>query len=139
LGELGIQLMNINEVLSRSDFVSIHVPLKESTRKLIDAKVLTHIKQGAFLINLARGGVVDEIALYDALMEKRLRGAALDVHESEGNGKISPLAGLPNVILTPHIGAGTFDSQREIGEIVLIGSCSVTRILESILRRLIIW
>lgn len=119
LGGLGIQLMDINEVLSRSDFVSIHVPLKESTRKLIDDKALAHIKQGAVLINLARGGVVDEIALYDALMEKRLRGAALDVHESEGNGKISPLAGLPNVILTPHIGAGTFDSQREIGEIIL--------------------
>ncbi|HZD55468.1 MAG TPA: hydroxyacid dehydrogenase [Anaerolineales bacterium] len=116
---LGIQLADIDEVLSRSDFVSIHVPLKESTRKLIDAKALGRMKQGAFLINLARGGVVDEIALYDTLMEKRLRGAALDVHESEGNGKISPLAGLPNVILTPHIGAGTFDSQREIGEIVL--------------------
>jgi D-3-phosphoglycerate dehydrogenase len=119
LGELSIRLTNIDEVLSRSDFVSIHVPLKESTRKLIDAKALARMKQGAFLINLARGGVVDEIALYEALVEKRLAGAALDVHESEGNEKISPLAGLPNVVLTPHIGAGTFDSQREIGEIVL--------------------
>jgi D-3-phosphoglycerate dehydrogenase len=117
--EKGIRIAGIGEVLSKSDFISIHVPLKESTRKLIDAQALSLMRPGAYLINLARGGVVDELALYDALVSKRLRGAALDVHESEGNGKISPLAALPNVILTPHIGAGTFDSQREIGEIVI--------------------
>ena len=69
------------------------------------------------MINLSRGGVVDEQALYEELKPGgRLSGAALDVHKEEGNGKISPLAGLPNVILTPHIGAGTIDSQREIGD-----------------------
>lgn len=119
LREKGIRLADFGEVLSKSDFVSIHVPLKESTRKLIGTQALALMRPGAYLINLARGGVVDERALYDALVNKRLRGAALDVHESEGNGKISPLAALPNVILTPHIGAGTFDSQREIGEIVI--------------------
>ncbi|HEY5572878.1 MAG TPA: hydroxyacid dehydrogenase [Anaerolineales bacterium] len=119
LQEKGIRLADIGDVLSKSDFVSIHVPLKESTRKLIGAQALSQMRPGAYLINLARGGVVDEPALYDALVNKRLGGAALDVHESEGNGKISPLAALPNVILTPHIGAGTFDSQREIGEIVI--------------------
>ena len=119
LREKGIRLTGCDEVLAEADFVSLHVPLKASTRNLIDARALAQMKRGAFLINLARGGVVDEAALYQALMEGHLRGAALDVHAAEGEGKISPLAGLDNVILTPHIGAGTFDSQREIGEIII--------------------
>lgn len=119
LREKGIGLVDFSEVLSNADFVSIHVPLQDSTRNLIDADSITRMKPGAFLINLARGGVVDEEALYKALTEGRLRGAALDVHKEEGEGKISPLAELPNVILTPHIGAMTIDSQREIGEHVI--------------------
>lgn len=119
LEEMGIRLADYDEVLSASDFISLHVPLKDTTRNLIDAEALSKMKPGAFLINLARGGVVDESALYEALENGHLRGAALDVHASEGNGRISPLAGFKNVILTPHIGAGTFDSQREIGEIVI--------------------
>jgi phosphoglycerate dehydrogenase-like enzyme len=71
------------------------------------------------LVNLARGGVVEEAALLKALTEGKLRGAALDVHEKEGDGKISPLAGLPNVILTPHIGAMAVDSQYEIGRLII--------------------
>ena len=113
--EKGVRLTTFDEVVAQADFLSIHVPLKDSTRGLINAGVLSHMKPGAFLVNLARGGVVDEAALYQALTEGRLRGAALDVHRAEGEGKISPLAGLPNVILTPHIGASTFDTQREIG------------------------
>lgn len=119
LEEMGIRMAEFDEVLSASDFTSIHVPLKDDTRNLIDAVALSKMKPGAFLINLARGGVVDETALYEALENGHLRGAALDVHAAEGDGKISPLAGFKNVILTPHIGAGTFDSQREIGEIVI--------------------
>lgn len=115
----GIQLTSFEETLSRADFVSLHVPLKESTRNLIDARALSLLKPSGFLVNLARGGVVDEDALYEALSEGRLRGAALDVHKQEGDGKISPLAALRNVILTPHIGASTVDTQREIGEIIL--------------------
>lgn len=114
-----VYLTSCQEVLQSADFISIHVPLKASTRHLIDAQALSYVKPEAILVNLARGGVVDESALLAALQEGRLRGAALDVHEAEGEGKVSPLADLPNVILTPHIGAGTFDSQREIGEIVL--------------------
>lgn len=115
----GVRLTNFEEVLATADFLSIHVPLKESTCNLIDASALACMKPGAFLVNLARGGVVDEAALYKALTEGHLRGAALDVHAAEGEGKISPLAKLTNVILTPHIGAGTVDSQREIGDIML--------------------
>ncbi len=110
-----ITLKSFREVLSESDFVSVHVPLQESTRNLINSDTLALMKRGAFLVNLSRGGVVNEAALLRALTEGHIRGAGLDVHEKEGDGKISILAGLPNVILTPHIGASTADAQREIG------------------------
>ena len=71
------------------------------------------------MINIARGGVVQESALKAALESGHLKGAALDVHENEGEGKISPLAGLPNVVLTPHIGAMALEAQQEIGRRVL--------------------
>jgi len=119
LKEKGIRLADCQEVLRKSDFVSIHVPLKESTRYLIDSEAMAIMKPSAILTNLARGGVVDEAALLQTLNDGRLRGAALDVHEQEGEGNISPFADLDNVILTPHIGAGTFDSQREIGDIIV--------------------
>jgi len=119
LKEKNIRLTTFDEVVSKSDYVSLHVPLSQKTRHMINAAVLARMKPGTFLINLARGGVVDEAALYEALASGHLRGAGMDVHAAEGQGKISPLADLKNVILTPHIGAGAFDSQREIGEIVL--------------------
>jgi D-3-phosphoglycerate dehydrogenase len=120
--EQGIALVSMAEVLERSDFVSIHVPLGPETRGLIGAAELAAMKPGSFLVNIARGGVVDEAALLAALRDgDRPAGAALDVHVAEGQGKVSPLASLPNVILTPHIGATTVDAQREIGvEIVRI-------------------
>jgi D-3-phosphoglycerate dehydrogenase len=114
----GIQMRSFDEVLSESDFVSVNVPLQENTRNLIDAEAIARMKPGAYLVNLARGGVVDEVAVHDALISGRLAGAGFDVHAKEGSGFHSPLAGLDNVILTPHIGAATYDSQREIGEIV---------------------
>ncbi len=116
----GINLVDFNEVIARSDYISIHVPLKDSTRNLINADVLRHVKHGVYLVNLARGGVVDEEALLAAMSNGGpVRGAALDVHKQEGEGKVSPLAGLPNIILTPHIGAMTIDTQREIGRRIL--------------------
>ena len=115
-----IELVSFDQVIAQADYLCLHVPLKDTTRNLINAEVLAHIKPGAYLINLARGGVVDEQALYTALTQgERLGGAALDVHKNEGDGKLSPLAGLPNVILTPHIGAMAVDAQREIGRIVI--------------------
>jgi phosphoglycerate dehydrogenase-like enzyme len=116
----GIKLTTFEEVVSNSDYISIHVPLMDATRNLFNKKVLKTMKPGSYLITLARGGVVNEQDLLEELTEEnRLRGAALDVHENEGDGKISPLASLPNVILTPHMGAQTVDSQEEIGERVL--------------------
>ena len=118
--EKGIHLTDCLQVLAKSDFVCIHVPFKDNTRNLIGAQELMLMKPGAFLINMARGGVVNEQALEQVLRESgRLRGAALDVHKSEGEGRVSALAGLPNVILTPHIGSMTIDTQRQIGERVV--------------------
>jgi D-3-phosphoglycerate dehydrogenase len=115
----GIRLTDFDEVVASADFLCIHVPLQATTRNLIDSAVMARMKVGSFLLNLARGGVVDEDALREALVSGRLRGAALDVHAAEGNGRISPLADLPNVVLTPHIGATTVDTQREIGARIL--------------------
>lgn len=115
-----IDLLGFDQVVEHSDYLCLHVPLKDNTRNLINAGVLARVKLGSYLINLARGGVVDEQALYDSLTKgDRLRGAALDVHSNEGEGKLSLLASLPNVILTPHIGAMAVDAQREIGHIAV--------------------
>jgi D-3-phosphoglycerate dehydrogenase / 2-oxoglutarate reductase len=119
LEQQGIRGVPQEELLRRSDYLSVHVPLNDSTRGMLGADALACMQPTAFLINLSRGGVVDEHALYDALVEGRLAGAALDVHAQEGEGKISPLAALPNVVLTPHIGAGTLETQQEIGESIL--------------------
>lgn len=118
----GVDLADLDRVLEESDFISLHVPLDVATRGMIGADQLARVKPGAFLVNIARGGVVDEAALLDALQPGgRLRGAALDVHVAEGEGRRSPLADLPNVVLTPHIGAQTIDAQEEIGrEVVAI-------------------
>ncbi len=134
LCEKGIQLVRFEEVVTRSDYISIHVPLKASTRNLINADVIGRMKYGVYVINLARGGVVDEAALLHAMTNGGgVRGAALDVHSQEGEGKVSPLASLPNVILTPHIGAMTLDTQREIGRRILetVKSLADRRVLTS--------
>jgi len=116
----GVRRTSLDDVLAQADYLSLHVPLTDSTRNLLGPAALSRMKPGSFLINLARGGVVDEAALYRELTQPgRLRGAALDVHEREGEGKVSPLAELPNVILTPHIGSSTVDTQREIGRHIL--------------------
>jgi phosphoglycerate dehydrogenase-like enzyme len=116
----GISLVDFDDVITKADFLCLHVPLNDSTYHMIDAGVLAQMKPGSMLVNMARGGVVDEAALYDALTQgSTIAGAALDVHEKEGEGTVSPLAELDNVVLTPHIGAMAVDSQRLIGERVM--------------------
>lgn len=116
----GIELLSFDQVIESADIVSVHVPLNEETHHMIGANELARMRHGAFLINIARGGVVDELALREALEpDGHIRGAAVDVHENEGDGNISPLAGLANVILTPHIGAMAVEAQQEIGRRIL--------------------
>ncbi len=115
--EVGLMKADLNTLLQSSDYVSIHVPLLDSTRHLINAEKIGIMKDTASIINTSRGGVVDEDALYDALKSGRLGGAALDVFEKEpATGH--KLAELDNVILTPHMGAQTRESQSLAANVI---------------------
>jgi len=102
----GIKYVNLEKLLQKSDYISIHIPLNDATRNMISYEELEKMKKDAFLINTSRGGIVDEEALYNALRNNKLRGAALDVYNNEPIRE-SPLKELDNVIMTPHIGAYT--------------------------------
>lgn len=114
----GVGRRELDALLAEADVVSLHVPLVDSTRGLIDAARLARMKPEAVLINTARGGVVDEAALAAALQAGRLGGAALDVFESEPLRADSPLAGAPNLILTPHIGGVTRESNERVSSLI---------------------
>lgn len=106
------RLDSLDDLLAQSDFISIHTPLGPSTRGLIGAKEISKMKTDARLIFCARGGIVDERALLDALVQNRLAGAALDVFENEPPGA-SPLLHHPHVVATPHLGAMTAEAQTQ--------------------------
>lgn len=109
--KLGARKVNLEELLSTSDFISIHVPLMPSTRHLIDEKALRMMKPTAVLINTSRGPVIDENALVKALKEGIIAAAGLDVYENEPKAA-EGLAELPNVVMTPHTASATFDSRN---------------------------
>jgi D-3-phosphoglycerate dehydrogenase len=111
--KMGIQLGALDEVLKQSDFISIHTPLTNDTRNLINGDAIAKMKNGAVIINCARGGIVNEQHLYDALVSGKLAGAALDVFEEEPT-KNADLVSLDNVICTPHLGASTDEAQRNV-------------------------
>jgi len=115
--EVGLMKTDLDTLLQSSDYVSIHVPLLDSTYHMIDAKKLAIMKPTAKIINTSRGGVIDEKALYDAIKNGNLGGAALDVFEKEP-ATDSPLTTLPNVILTPHIGAQTKEAQSLAANVI---------------------
>lgn len=112
--KLGASLVDLDALWREADVVSIHVPLTDKTRHLVDATALGKMKKGALLVNCARGGIVDERALADALRSGHLGGAGLDVFEQEPPPADHPLYGLENVILTPHIGASTEEAQSAV-------------------------
>lgn len=117
--ELKMQLRSLDEVLERADFVSLHVPLTEGTRHLIDYKRLKQMKSSAYLINTSRGGVIQEEHLRQALQEGRLAGAVLDVLEEEPPHRDHPLLGLKGVLVTPHIAGLTVESQARVARLVI--------------------
>ncbi|MFQ6052665.1 MAG: hydroxyacid dehydrogenase, partial [Candidatus Bathyarchaeia archaeon] len=116
--EAGAEAVPMEELLSSSDFVTIHVPLLPQTRHMIGRREIEAMKRGAYLINAARGAIVDEEALREALTDGRLGGAALDVFEEEPPRDAS-LTGLRNVVATPHIGSATVEAQRANSTIVV--------------------
>lgn len=115
--EVGLMKADLNTLLQSSDYISIHVPLLDSTYHLLDAQKMSTMKNTAKIINTSRGGVVDEDALYDALKSGTLGGAALDVFEKEP-AIGTKLAELDNVILTPHIGAQTKEAQSLAANVI---------------------
>jgi glyoxylate reductase len=106
----------LDELLASSDLVSIHAPLTAETRHLIDRRALARMKEGAYLINTARGPIVEEAALCDALERGRLRGAGLDVYQDEPRVS-ARLAAMPNVVLLPHIGSATDEARNAMARI----------------------
>src|SRR4030066_19243 len=109
----GVDLVSLDELLSRSDFISVHSPLTDETRNLVDRNAFSRMKKGVILVNCARGGIIHEKDLYDAIQGGKVAGAALDVFEKEpaiGN----PLLELEEVITTPHLGASTGEAQENV-------------------------
>ncbi len=123
----GVRLVGLDELLATSDFVSIHCPLTPQTRGLIGAAELALMKPDAYLINTARGGIVVEEALYEALAVGRIAGAAVDVFEAEPVVAPNRLAGLDNVLLAPHSIAWTGELFRDIGRAAFQGMLDLAR------------
>src|SRR5713226_8106838 len=112
--EMSVELVPLEKLLAESDFVSLHTALSPATEKLINAATIEKMKKGARLVNAARGELIDEAALVEALKSGKLAGAALDVFAEEPP-KNSPLVGLANVIATPHVAGSTAEAQEEVG------------------------
>jgi phosphoglycerate dehydrogenase-like enzyme len=113
--ELGVRSVSLDELMAEADFVSIHCPLNEKTRNLISARELALMKPGAWLLNTARGGIVNEDALFDALKHHRIAGAALDCFDNEPVTSPHRFGELENVVLAPHSIAWTGEMFRDIG------------------------
>jgi D-3-phosphoglycerate dehydrogenase len=112
----GIELVSFEELLERSDVVTLHVPKTKTTAGMVGAAQLARMKPTAFLLNVARGGVVDEAALADALAAGTIAGAAIDVYSSEPPAPDNPLLAAPHTVLTPHLGASTQEAQVAVAE-----------------------
>lgn len=128
--EVGAKLVGLAELLHRSDVITVHTPLTAQTRNLLGRAQLEATKPGAFVLNVARGGIVDERALADALASGHLAGAAVDVYSAEPMAADDPLREAPNIVFTPHLGASTAEAQDRVGlemaEQVLMALAGVT-------------
>ena len=111
--DLGVEKVELDELLRRADFITLHTPLTDKTRNVIDAAAIKKMRKGVRIVNCARGGLVDEAAIADALKTGQVAGAAFDVFVTEP-ATASPLFGLPNVVCTPHLGAATSEAQENV-------------------------
>jgi len=112
----GATQVSLDELLARSDFVSLHVPHTPETHYIVGTEAFAKMKDGVYIINCGRGGTLDEAALYDAIVGGKVSGAALDVFEDEKEERGRRLMELPQVIGSPHIGAGTTEAKARVGE-----------------------
>ncbi|MFY9712120.1 MAG: phosphoglycerate dehydrogenase [Microbacterium sp.] len=116
--QLGVQLLSLDELVAESDFITIHMPKTPETTGMLGAEQFTAMKPTAFVVNVARGGLIDEVALHEALVAGEIAGAGLDVFTSEPpaeGGSARALLDLPNVVVTPHLGASTEEAQEKAG------------------------
>ena len=118
LDGLSVPLLSLNDLLAKSDAVTLHLPFLPETKNLFNAFALDQMKQGACLVNTARGGIVDEFALADRLRSGRLGGAAIDVFQSEPAKDLNHFAGIENLILTPHVGGVTHESNERVSQMI---------------------
>ncbi|MFQ5920702.1 MAG: 2-hydroxyacid dehydrogenase [Nitrososphaerales archaeon] len=125
--ELGVEYSGLRELLQESDFVSIHVPLSNDTRNLINEQNLKLMKPNAYLINTSRGQVIDERALVKALRKRWIAGAALDVFEKEPLPRDSSLLKFDNVVLAPHIGSATWETRQRMAEVAALNILNVLK------------
>ena len=112
---LQVELLELDEVLQRADFITVHMPLSDDTRNLLDAAAFGKMKEGVYVVNCARGGIINEADLVGAIRDGRVAGAALDVYEAEPLPENAELRDLPQVVLTPHLGASTKEAQESVG------------------------
>ncbi len=118
LDGFSVPLLQLNNLLSQSDAVSLHLPYLPETKNLLNAVTLDQMKKGACLINTSRGGIVDEIALADRLRSGRIGGAAIDVFSAEPAKDLSHFTGIENLILTPHIAGVTYESNERVSQMI---------------------
>jgi D-3-phosphoglycerate dehydrogenase len=111
--QIGVGKVELDELLAKSDFITLHVPLTDKTRNILSREALARTRPGVRIINCARGGLIDEAALVDMLKSGHVAGAALDVFETEP-ATSNPLFGMPNVVCTPHLGASTTEAQENV-------------------------
>lgn len=116
----GVELVELERIYTDADFITVHVPLTDKTRSLIDTAQFQKMKRGVRILNVARGGVVNEAALVAAIGEGIVAGAALDVFEDEPLGAENPLRSTNKIILTPHLGGSTIEAQEQVAEDVAV-------------------
>ena len=112
---LGVQMATLDAVIEQADYITVHMPLTAQTKHMLDADAFQRMKSGVRVFNCARGGIIDETALIAALESGKVAAAGLDVYEDEPPAEDSPLRTIPNLVLTPHLGASTQEAQENVG------------------------
>jgi D-3-phosphoglycerate dehydrogenase len=112
---LGVKLASLDEVIEKADYITVHMPLTADTKHMLNADAFARMKEGVRVFNCARGGIIEEAALIDALNSGKVAAAGLDVYEDEPPAEDSPLRSITNLVLTPHLGASTIEAQENVG------------------------